>query len=962
MKKLHIVLFAIILGISFNTKAHDFSAVNSDGDTIYYTYYIGNTVAVSFQGNYPNSIYNEYYGDITIPDSVLYNGTYYKVTSIGLSAFSDNTLIASIILPSSLTKIDQGAFGGCSGLSSLTIPKNVTSIGAVAFQNCSSLGTVYFNALNCVSMGATVSPVFKNCDSLKTIIIGNNVTRIPNNAFVGCSAITSINIPSSVNSIGLSAFQNCTNLININLPSTITSLPVAVFMNCTSLKRINLPLSITSIFSHVFNGCRSLDSVIIPSSVTSLGYNIFANCDSLTYVCFPNSINALPDNTFQNCISLTSLSTPFITLLGTGVFAGCTSLTSYTLPNNLTSIPDNTFLGCTSLTSIIIPPSVTNIKVKAFQNCSSLTNINLPNNISIIGSYAFDSCTSLSIINIPNIISYISSYTFRNCTNLDTIIMNRTNPPTIGSSTFQNIPDNVTIILPCSSKLKYLNATNWSNFTNFQELSTCLYTINVQSNDSTLGVVTGTGIYHFDTITITAISFNDYFFKGWNDGDTNSIRTVIVTRDSNFTAIFKQVVYSNINDTICQGQTYSFFGNNITTEGLYYHTIAVSQTKDSIISLQLEVNLTYTINIYDTICEGENYTLNGFNASATGLFTQNLQTINGCDSIINLYLLVNQSPITNFQVDICQGQTYSLNGFYADTTGLYTLNFQTYKGCDSIVNLSLIVNPNINIDIQGEVCQGRFYYQNGFFVHMPGIYTKVLQSTKGCDSIVNLHLTVNPTFIDTIFAQICQGEVYTENGFNADNADIYSQNLQSINSCDSIIYLNLSVNEIATPTNLTLNNIANYIELIWNGDEENYIIYRNNDSLVMTTTRIYQDSNVVEGVNYCYKIKAINDNCESDYSNEECKTFLDINSIETNSFNTYLYPNPSNNKTILRIEGIKENTDIKIYDITGRLVRTLKLNEKEKELEIYVQNFEKGVYNIRIQNSTVNITKKLIVY
>ncbi|MDD4529427.1 MAG: T9SS type A sorting domain-containing protein, partial [Bacteroidales bacterium] len=203
----------------------------------------------------------------------------------------------------------------------------------------------------------------------------------------------------------------------------------------------------------------------------------------------------------------------------------------------------------------------------------------------------------------------------------------------------------------------------------------------------------------------------------------------------------------------------------------------------------------------------------------------------------------------------------------------------------------------------------------------------------------------------------------SENGFNfsVDTSGLYSLNLQSINGCDSIICLNLIVNEIATPTNLTLNNIANYIELSWEGEEDNYIIYRNNDSLSMTSIRIYQDSNVVEGVNYCYKIKALNGYCESDFSNEECKTFLGINTIETNNFNAYLYPNPTNDKTILRVEDLKENALVRIYDLTGRLIKTLEINANDKELEIDVQNFTKGVYNIRICNSTINITKKLIV-
>ncbi|MBP1645918.1 MAG: leucine-rich repeat protein [Bacteroidetes bacterium] len=656
MKKLYIVLFALVLGISFNSNAQTFSAVNSDGDTIYYYITSNNTykVSVTFKGNTVFSYTDEYTGDITIPSSVQFNNNIYSVTAIAINAFYDNSNITSINLPSTITSIGAYSFRDCSGLTSITIPENVT--------------------------------------------------QILSNAFLNCTGLTSINIPSSVNNIAMSSFSNCTNV--------------------------------------------------------------------------------------------------------------------------------------------------------------------------------------------------------------DTIIMNRVIPPTCASNAFQNIPNTVTVILPCSSYIRYRSAACFNNFTNLQELDTCFYTINVESCDTTLGTVTGSGTYTYDTITITATPLNNYEFISWQDGDTNSIRTIIVSKDSTFTATFKEVVYNIIIDTNCQNHSYFFYGNYLETAGTYYRTYSLSPTKDSVIVLHLSFNPTYSIDIYDTICDGETYTQNGFNTNTSGLNILFLQTTKGCDSLINLYLTINPTKTFNFNDTTCQGRTYTLYGFNVDTAGLHTLNLQTYKGCDSTVNLTLFMHPSYSADIYGEVCEGKFYYQNGFFEHMPGIHTRYLQTTKGCDSLINLHLTVIQT---------------------------------------------------PAPTNLTLNNIANYIELNWEGEQENYVIYRDNDSLAMTTTITYQDSNVVEGVNYCYKIKAINENCESVFSNEECKTFLDINTIETNNFNVYLYPNPTSNKTILRVEGLKENALVRIYDITGRLIQTLEINTDQKELEIDVENFAKGVYNIRITNSTTNITKKLVV-
>ena len=224
MKKLYIVLFAIILGISFNTNAQTFSVVNGDGDTIYY----GIISSVAPYKVEVRAHPNKYSGDITIPSSILYNGINYSVTKIGAGAFYYNPNLTSINLPTSITNIGNVAFTRCSALTKFTIPENITQIGTGVFSDCTILDTLYFNATNCSDLA---NYIFLSCDSLNTIIIGNNVTRIPNNAFFNCNYVTSINIPSSVNFIGASAFKNCVRLNNINIPSSVTSLQSNVFRN-----------------------------------------------------------------------------------------------------------------------------------------------------------------------------------------------------------------------------------------------------------------------------------------------------------------------------------------------------------------------------------------------------------------------------------------------------------------------------------------------------------------------------------------------------------------------------------------------------------------------------------------------------------------------------------------------------------------------------------------------------------
>ena len=87
------------------------------------------------------------------------------------------------------------------------------------------------------------------------------------------------------------------------------------------------------------------------------------------------------------------------------------------------------------------------------------------------------------------------------------------------------------------------------------------------------------------------------------------------------------------------------------------------------------------------------------------------------------------------------------------------------------------------------------YNWNGKTYNVSGVYTDTLEALYGCDSIINLNLNIsnNQIFSDTIVS--CDS--YLWNGLYLDSSGQYIDTIQSIGGCDSTIILDLTIYEIA---------------------------------------------------------------------------------------------------------------------------------------------------------------------
>src|SRR6185436_19295963 len=160
------------------------------------------------------------------------------------------------------------------------------------------------------------------------------------------------------------------------------------------------------------------------------------------------------------------------------------------------------------------------------------------------------------------------------------------------------------------------------------------------------------------------------------------------------------------------------------------------------------------------------------------------------DSIVTIILNVNPNVTGAEIITICEGALpYSWNGQTMTQAGTTTATLQNINGCDSIVTLTLNVNPNVTATQAITICQGALPYTwNGQTMTQAGTTTVTLQNINGCDSVVTLTLNVNPNVTGNETITICQNALpYTWNGQTLTQAGTTTANLQNINGCDSLV-------------------------------------------------------------------------------------------------------------------------------------------------------------------------------
>lgn len=345
--------------------------------------------------------------------------------------------------------------------------------------------------------------------------------------------------------------------------------------------------------------------------------------------------------------------------------------------------------------------------------------------------------------------------------------------------------------------------------------------------------------------------------------------TVTLTLSTN--PVYSIGIYTTICDNLLP---YTYLDSTInqqpTNPTAYTFNLNTTEGCDSIITLNLTVLPTSDTTILDTVVQNDlpvfECGLEWMNSIDTTIIRSN---IHSCDSTIHYTLTVWPNIVLTFDTTVCINQLplmWKNQLIVSDTT--MTLNMTTVNGADSIVTLTLNTNPVYHVNIDTTLCDNQMplnYLDTTINLPQTKIstYTFNRNTIDGCDSIVTLNLTVLPTSDTTIYDTVVQNNLphsFRDTLFN--NSGSWQFHTINFVGCDSTIYYNLQV-WVNDTTRLDTSVCSNHTPFIWHD-----VTFTNSNTAVVTHQNIHGADSVIilnASIPPAYDTSLAIDICDNEY-------------------------------------------------------------------------------------------------
>lgn len=303
--------------------------------------------------------------------------------------------------------------------------------------------------------------------------------------------------------------------------------------------------------------------------------------------------------------------------------------------------------------------------------------------------------------------------------------------------------------------------------------------------------ISGCSSVVYNGVTYTSSQTIKEDFKSAVTGCDSLLRTINI--------VITEAIAVDTNICRGQGQSYVFDGNTLTKTGNYKATFKTAGGCDSTVNLYLTIPETAT-ETYSG-CESYNYNGTVYTSSTTLPQTTIKSVVSGCDSLyktVNIIIINKNSDTTRLTQCLQKGNSYSFNGSVLTKSGSYNAMYKTSLGCDSVVNLRLIIAAEEALTLSD--CNSVIY--NGISYTASTVVKEDIKSKiTGCDSLNRtVNIIVGNKIAQNISGCIKQGETYPFNNQNLTKEGSYSATFINQSGCDSTVnlYLTVAKKEVTT--------------------------------------------------------------------------------------------------------------------------------------------------------------------
>lgn len=568
---------------------------------------------------------------------------------------------------------------------------------------------------------------------------------IEENKIIGL-AQTTINNDIRVNGSLHSSLSNTFNFIDVEEFDTVkVDFPVDTTLFCKDGSNIQIPFNIINKNNYGFlNPNHHIATNYLPTLSPS-------NFSSTIY-----TQNPLNDN-FEINENLEG-STSHVLELYQGNYV------THTFPSNFDFQVRDFYLGNQTPINLYIQAKPTSFSSTSIIECDSFTAVN-------------------GITYYENTIIYD---TLTNVLGCDSII---TYSITINNSTYSEIE-----VTACDSFFWNETGLNYTESGSYTSISTnsdnCNHylTLNLEISESDNHIVDVTSCdeYFWDVNQQTYYAsgtFEETFSNQYNCDSTITLNLTINYSDT-----------SEIAETACNFFLWHLSGDSYTNSGIYEVSLLNQFNCDSIVQLNLTILQNDTITLNEFACNQFYWETTNETYSQSGIYQANLNNQWNCDSILILNLEIGESDTTNFIESSCSSFFWSVNNTNYQHSGIYEHLLTNHQGCDSIVQLDLTINQPNDIEETVVTCNSFTWNSNGNNYTESGTYQEIFQNQFSCDSIVSLNLTINESDTTHIFQTECDIYFWDLTQTNISQSGVYEQILDNQFGCDSVVYLNLTIN------------------------------------------------------------------------------------------------------------------------------------------------------------------------